>query len=62
MSNDHLVCSVGNRLCMWVMGEKLEGRNKEISKEAIRITQVRENDGLNQGDSSTDSRNALGHR
>lgn len=46
---------------MWVMGEKLEGRNKEISKEAIRITQVRENDGLNQGDSSTDSRNALGH-
>ena len=42
-------------------GEQGCRRNKEMSKKAVTIIQLRENDGLNQGDNSTDSRNALGH-
>ena len=42
-------------------GEKDCRRKKDLSKEAVTIIQVRENEGLNQGDNSTDSINALGH-
>lgn len=42
------------------MERLLKGNNKEVSKEAVVIIQVREDDGLNQDGSTIDSRNALG--
>ena len=42
------------------MGRLLKGEKGEISKEAVAIVQVTGDDGVNQGASSTDGKNALG--
>lgn len=39
----------------------LEGINEEISKETVKIIQVRENEGLNQAGSNRDGKSVLGH-
>ena len=60
MSNDHFVCSAENVLWIWGIGRLLKGEKSEISKEAVAIVQVTGDDGVNQGASSTDGKNALG--